>query len=82
MPRPSSTSFSKASSRDCGAHVRHDVLRRQQLDEQELLAVLQRLGEEILPKGTRMLEIDHSTDGRCDYFHETVTNVVPMPVGV
>lgn len=78
----------------------------------ELLALLQRLGTEIFPKGTRMLAvssnplgggwvltklqqqfyygvqqqnvdsatwiISHSKDGKCDYFRETVANVLPM----
>lgn len=78
----------------------------------ELLGLLQRLGAEIFPKGTKMLEvssnplgggwvltklqqrffygvrqqtvdsatwiISHSRDGKCDYFRETVANVLPV----
>lgn len=89
-----------------------DVSWQKAAGKAELLALLQRLGTEIFPKGTKMLEVNsqhlgdgwaltklqqqfyygaqqqtvdsatwivsHSKDGKCDYFRETVANVLPV----
>lgn len=89
-----------------------DVAWQKATNKADMLALLQRLGTEVFPKGTKMLEvssnplgggwvltklhqqfyygmqaqdvesvtwiISHSKDGRCDYFRETVTSVLPL----
>ncbi|OGB21534.1 MAG: hypothetical protein A3I66_00160 [Burkholderiales bacterium RIFCSPLOWO2_02_FULL_57_36] len=93
-----------------------DVNWQKAANKTELLALLQRLGTEVFPKGTKMIEVSsthlgghwvitklhqqfyygvqaqmvdsetwivsHSKAGKCDYFRETVTNVLPLAAAV